>query len=90
MKASSRKGHDLSSRNKDEGAAVPLDVQVRAGLRKKLELIGRREDRSLDYVVDEILRWAVEEYRSSRDLRGLLRSVTDFAAQPNDDLDDAA
>ena len=43
---------ELSRMHSAEGPGVALDVTVRAGLRKRLQRIAAREDRSLSYVVD--------------------------------------
>jgi hypothetical protein len=70
---------ELSPKHSGEGDPVPLGVCVRAGLKRRLERIAGREDRSLGYIVDEVLRWAVNEYSGAGSLRNLLASETDFS-----------
>jgi hypothetical protein len=72
---------ELCTEHSREGNPVQLGVCVQAGLKKRPERIADREDRSLDYVCDEILRWAVFECSCAGSLRNLLASETDFSGE---------
>ncbi|HTV56559.1 MAG TPA: hypothetical protein VMI06_16810 [Terriglobia bacterium] len=68
--------HNLSHKHRDEGEPVALGVCIRAALKESLEKIAEREERSLDYVIDEALRWAVDQYcEKAYTLRQLVRST---------------
>jgi len=78
----------LSAKHADEGMPVALDVVIRAKLKTRLEKIAALEDRSLDYVVDQILRWAVGEYGGAGSLQALLVSETDFSDERTEARDE--
>ena len=71
----------LSIRHSDEGAPVDLGVKVRAKVKARLEAIAAREERSLDYVADELLRWATDYHHGFAGLRDqvLADPVTGFS-----------
>jgi predicted HicB family RNase H-like nuclease len=58
--ARQRRYSELSPQHADEGRPTSLDVRVRANLKKRLVKIAERERRSLDNLVDLVLRDAAE------------------------------